>query len=207
MILLRGKDINVYKSNAIFKTWAWIWSATQITLQFFVVTKAKRKKFLINCLRSFLIWINTTPPPPHNETKTQINYYTKKMETKKKERKRTVISVKLSMYSPIIHRNTMWMKDRLLRQKQKLGSINSITVPHTLLSLSLSSFCSNFPNLSEILFISIYQQDCFCCSFYLWKRFFNVSKKGKKEEKKGQKKRISFHTKYCLFYFNASYTS
>lgn len=121
MILLRGKDVNVYKSNAIFKTWAWIWSATQITLQFFVVTKAKRKKFLINCVRSFLIWINTTPtPPPHNETKTQINYYTKKMETKKKERKRTVISVKLSMYSPIIHRNTMWMKDRLLRQKQKI---------------------------------------------------------------------------------------
>lgn len=131
------------------------------------------------------------------------------MKTKKKERKRTVISVKLSMYSPIIHRNTMWMKDRLLRQKQKFGSINSIiTVPHTLLSLSVSSFCSNFPNLSEILFISIYQQDYFCCSFLFMKKFFfNVSKKGKKKEKKEQKKRISFNTKYCLFYFNASYTS
>lgn len=197
MILLRGKDINVYKSNAIFKTWAWIWSATQITLQFFVVTKAKRKKFLINCVRSFLIWINNTPlptpPPPHNETKTQINYYTKKMETEKKERKRTALSVKLSMYSPIIHRNTMWMKDRLLRQKQKFGSINSITVPHTLLSLSVSSFCSNFPNLIEILFISIYQQDCFCCSFLFMKKFFfNVSKKGKKKRKERAEKENQF---------------
>lgn len=171
MILLRGKDINVYKSNAIFKTWAWIWSATQITLQFFVVTKAKRKKFLINCVRSFLIWINTTPPPPQRNKNTNQLLY-KKNGNQKKERKRTVISVKLSMYSPIIHRNTMWMKDRLLRQKQKFGSINSITVPHTLLSLSVSSFCSNFPNLSEILFISIYQQDCFCRSFLFMKKFF-----------------------------------
>lgn len=91
------------------------------------------------------------------------------------------------MYSPIIHKNTMWMKDRLLRQKQKFGSINSITVPHTLLSLSVSSFCSNFPNLSEILFISIYQQDCFCCSFLFMKKF-NVSKKGKKKKRKSRKR-------------------
>ena len=174
MILLRGKDINVYKSNAIFETWAWIWSATQITLQFFVVTKAKRKKFLINCVRSFLIWINTTPPPPpppqRNKNTNQLLY--KKMKTKKKERKRIVISVKLSMYSSIIHRNTMWMKDRLLRQKQKFWVNQFHYCSHTLLSLLLSSFCSNFPNLSEILFISIYQQDCFCCSFLFMKKFF-----------------------------------
>ena len=110
------------------------------------------------------------------------------METKKKERKRTVISVKMSMYSPIIHRNTMWMKDRLLRQKQKFGSINSITVPQTLLSLSVSSFCSNFPNLSEILFISIYQQDCFCCSFLFMKVFLTFRRKEKKKKRKSRKR-------------------
>ena len=113
------------------------------------------------------------------------------METEKKERKRTVISVKLSMYSPIIHRNTMWMKDRLLRQKQKFGSNNSITVPHTLLSLSLSSFCSNFPNLSEILFISIYQQGCFCCSFLFMKKFFLTFRRKEKKKKRKSRKRES----------------
>ena len=114
------------------------------------------------------------------------------MKTKKKERKRTVISVKLSMYSPIIHKNTMWMKDRLLRQKQKFGSINSIiTVPHTLLSLPVSSFCSNFPNLSEILFISIYQQDCFCCSFLFMKKFFLTFRRKEKKKKRKSRKRES----------------
>lgn len=135
-------------------------------------TKAKRKTFLINCVRSFLLWINTTPPPPPTTKQKHKSTIIQKNGNQKKERKRTVISVKLSLYSPIIRRNTMWIKDRLLRQKQKFGSNNSITVPHTLLSLSLSSFCSNFPNLSEILFISIYQQDCFCCSFLFMKKFF-----------------------------------
>ena len=99
MILLRGKDINVYKSNAIFKTWAWIWSATQITLQFFVVTKAKRKKFLINCVRSFLIWINTTPPPPQRNKNTNQLLYKKNGNQKKGKKKNSNIGKVVNVFS------------------------------------------------------------------------------------------------------------
>lgn len=101
MILLRGKDINVYKSNAIFKTWAWIWSTTQITLQFFVVTKAKRKKFLINCVRSFLIWINTTPPPPPPTTKQKhkSTIIQKKWKPKKGKKKNSNIGKVVNVFS------------------------------------------------------------------------------------------------------------
>ena len=101
MILLRGKDINVYKSNAIFKTWAWIWSATQITLQFFVVTKAKRKKFLINCVRSFLIWINTTPPPPSPQRNKNTNQllYKKNGNQKKGKKKNCNIGKNVNVFS------------------------------------------------------------------------------------------------------------